>query len=132
MSDPLFRLVCTPATLTGSPEGWAVEMLQDGVVAVTPDAGGLPAVDEAARTLGVTAIPVVRGEAAPAEQERTVMTHAGALALVWVAGSFSDDARTWAQKRGPMTLLIEVDGALAAEDRRRVERFVAILSGQAA
>lgn len=132
MSDPLFRLVCTPATLTGSPEGWAVEMLQDGVVAVSPDGGGLPAIDEAARTLGVTAIPVVRGEATPAEQERTVQAHAGALALVWVAASFSDDARAWAQKRGPMTLLVEVAGALSPEDRRRVERFVAILSGQAA
>ena len=132
MSDPLFRLVCTPATLTGSPEGWAVEMLQDGVVAVSPDAGGLPAIDAAARTLGVTAIPVVRGEATPAEQERTVFAHAGTLALVWVATSFSDEARSWAQKRGPMTLLVEVDGALTPEDRRRVERFVAILSGQAA
>lgn len=132
MSDPLFRLVCTPATLTGSPEGWAVEMLQDGVVAVSPDAGGLASIDEAARTLGVTAIPVLRGEATTAEQERTVMTHAGALALVWVGGSFSDDARAWAQKRGPMTVLVEVDGALSTEDRRRVERFVAILSGQAA
>lgn len=132
MSDPLFRLVCTPATLTGSPEGWAVEMLQDGVVAVTPDAGGLPAIDDAARTLGVTAIPVVRGEASPAEQEQTVMTHAGSLALVWVAGTFSDDARAWAQRRGAMTLLVEVAGDLSAEDRRRVERFVSILSGQAA
>jgi hypothetical protein len=132
VSDPLFRLVCTPATLTGSPEGWAVEMLQDGVVAVSPDAGGLTSIDEAARTLGVTAIPVLRGEATAGEQERTVMTHAGALALVWVGSSFSDDARAWAQKRGPMTLLVEVDGALSTEDRRRVERFVAILSGQAA
>lgn len=132
MSDPLFRLVCTPATLTGSPEGWAVEMLQDGVVAVSPDAGGLTAIDDAARTLGVTAIPVLRGEATPEEQERTVMDHAGSLATVWVAAAFSDAARAWAQKRGPMTLLVEVDGALTAEDRRRVERFVAILSGQAA
>lgn len=132
MSDPLFRLVCTPTTLTGSPEGWAVEMLRDGVVAVSADDGGLAAIDDAARTLGVTAIPVVRGEATPAEQEQTVMTHADALALVWVASAFSDDARAWAQKRGPMTLLVEVDGALSAEDRRRVERFVSILSGQAA
>jgi hypothetical protein len=132
VSDPLFRLVCAPVILTSSPEGWAVEMLRDGAVAVTPDAGGLAGVDEAARTLGVTAVPVLRGEPTPAEQERTVIEHAGSLALVWVAPSFGDDTRAWAQKRGPMTLLVAVDGELPAEERRRVERFVAILSGQAA
>lgn len=132
MSDPLFRLVCPPATLTGSPEGWAVEMLQDGVVAVTADAAGLPAVTDAARTLGATALPVLRDEATADEQERTIFTHAGALALVWVAPGFSDEARAWAQKRGPMTLLVEADGELSADERRRVERFVSILSGQAA
>ncbi|WP_026911023.1 hypothetical protein [Patulibacter minatonensis] len=132
MSDPLFRLVCTPATLTSSPEGWPAEMLQEGSVAVTADAGGLVAIAEAARTVGVTAIPVIRGEATPEDQERTVQEHADGLALVWVAAEFSDDARAWAQKRGPMTLLLDSTGALTADERRRVERFVAILSGQAA
>lgn len=132
MSDPLFRLVCAPTTLTRSPEGWAVEMLRDGVVAVTADEGGLPAIDGAARTLGTTAISVVRGEASPAEQERTVIAHAGTLALVWMAPTFGTETQEWARKRGPMTLLVEVDGELPADDRRRVERFVAILSGQAA
>ncbi|MEV4422635.1 hypothetical protein AB0L40_22065 [Patulibacter sp. NPDC049589] len=132
MSDPLFRLVCTPATLTSSPEGWAVEMLQDGAVAVTADAGGLARIDEAARTIGVTAIPVVRTEATPEAQEQTVMAHADGLALVWVAPEFSDAAQAWATKRGPMTLLLGSHGELSAEERRRVERFVAILSGQAA
>ncbi|MDO9406767.1 hypothetical protein [Patulibacter sp.] len=132
MSDPLFRLVCAPSILTGSPEGWAVEMLREGVVAVTADAGGLPAIDDAARTLGTTAINVVRGEATPEERERTVIAHAGTLALIWVAPSFGAETQDWARRRGPMTLLVEVDGELPAEDRRRVERFVAILSGQAA
>lgn len=132
VSDPLFRLVCTPATLTRSPEGWPVEMLQDGDVALTADSGGLVAIDEAARTVGVTAIPVVRGEATPEEQERTVQAHADGLALVWIAAEFSDAARAWAQKRGPMTLLLDSNGELSADERRRVERFVAILSGQAA
>jgi anti-sigma factor RsiW len=132
VSDPLFRLVCAPSTLTSSPDGWAVEMLRDGAVAVTADADGLPAIAEAARTLGVTAIPVVRGEASPEEQERTVIAHAGSLALVWVAPAFTDEVRAWAQERGPMTLLVAVDGELPADERRRVERFVAILSGQAA
>ena len=132
MSDPLFRLVCPPATLTGSPEGWAVEMLRDGVVAVTAGDGGLPAIADAARTLGVTALPVLRGEASAEEQERTTFAHADGLALVWVAPRFSDAARAWAQERGPMTLLVEAAGELPADERRRVERFVSILSGQAA
>jgi hypothetical protein len=132
VSDPLFRLVCSPATLTSSPEGWPAEMLQDGTVAVTADAGGLVAIGEAARTVGATAIPVVRGEATPEEQERTVQAHADGLALVWIAAEFSEAARAWAQKRGPMTLLLDSAGELTADERRRVERFVAILSGQAA
>jgi hypothetical protein len=107
-------------------------MLRDGAVAVTPDDGGLASIANAARTVGVTAIPVIRGEATAEELERTVIAHADGLALVWVASSFSDDARAWAQKRGPMTLLLESAGELSADERRRVERFVAILSGQAA
>lgn len=132
VTDPLFRLVCAPGTLTSSPTGWAAEMLRDGEVAVTVDEGGLAAVDAAARTLALTAIPVVRGEATPEEQERTIIAHAGTLALVWFAPAFSDAARSWAEKRGPMTLLVAVDGELPEADRRTVERFVAILSGQAA
>lgn len=132
MSDPLFRLVCTPSTLTSSPEGWAVEMLQDGVVAVTADEGGLSSIADAARTIGAAAISVVRGEPTQEELERTVIAHADGLALVWVASAFGDETRAWAQKRGPMTLLVESAGELSADERRRVERFVAILSGQAA
>lgn len=132
VTDPLFRLVCAPGTLTSSPAGWAAEMLQDGEVAVTVDEGGLAAVDAAARTVGLTAIPVVRGETTPEAQERTIMAHAGALALIWIAPSFSDEARRWAEKRGPMTLLVTVDGELPEAERRTVERFTAILSGQAA
>jgi poly-gamma-glutamate capsule biosynthesis protein CapA/YwtB (metallophosphatase superfamily) len=132
VTDSLFRLVCAPAVLTGSPEGWAVEMLQGGEVAVLLDAGGLDALDAVAHTLDATTVSVLRTEATPAEQERTVMTHADGLALVWVAPGFGDEARAWAEKRGPMTLLVEVDGALPEDERHRIERFVTILSGQAA
>jgi hypothetical protein len=132
VTSSLFRLVCGPAVLTNAPAGWATEMLRDGEVAIVPDAEGLASIHAVARALDATAIAVVRGEADAATQERTVMAHAGTLALVWVAPGFSDDARAWAQKRAPMTLLIESDGELAQDERRRVERFVAILSGQAA
>ncbi len=132
MTSSLFRLVCGPAVLTNAPAGWATEMLRDGEVAIVPDAEGLASVHAVARALDATAVAVVRVEADAATQERTVIAHAGALALVWVAPRFSDDARTWAEKRAPMTLLIEADGELSQDERRRVERFVAILSGQAA
>lgn len=132
MTSSLFRLVCGPAVLTNAPAGWATEMLRDGEVAIVPDAAGLTSIHAVARALDATAIAVVRGEDDPAAQERTVMAHAGTLALIWVAAAFSDDARGWAQKRAPMTLLIETDGELSQDERRRVERFVSILSGQAA
>lgn len=132
VTDSLFRLVCAPAVLTGSPEGWAVEMLRDGEVAVLVGDGGLTSVDAVAHTLGATTVSVLRTEPTPEEQERTVMAHAGTLALVWVAPSFGAQARDWAEKRGPMTLLVEQDGVLPDAERRRIERFVAILSGQAA
>ncbi len=131
MTSSLFRLVCGPAVLTTAPEGWASEMLRDGEVAIVPDADGLESVHAVARALDTTAVAVVRGEDDAATAERTVVAHAGTLALVWIAPSFSDDVRAWAQKRAPMTLLIDADGALPPEERRRVERFVAILSGQA-
>ena len=45
--------------------------------------------------------------------------------------AFGDDARAWARDRAPMTLLVEHDGALPEDERRRIERFVAILGRQA-
>lgn len=132
MTSSLFRLVCGPAVLTNAPAGWATEMLRDGEVAIVPDDDGLASIHAVARALDATAVAVVRGEDDRGAQERTVMAHAGALALIWVASDFSDEARAWAQKRAPMTLLIEADGELSQDERRRVERFVAILSGQAA
>lgn len=132
VTSSLFRLVCGPAVLTNAPTGWATEMLRDGEVAIVPDADGLASIHAVARALDATAVAVVRGEDDDAAQERTVMAHAGTLALIWVASSFSESARSWAQKRAPMTLLIDADGELPADERRRVERFVAILSGQAA
>ncbi|WP_210492108.1 hypothetical protein [Patulibacter sp. SYSU D01012] len=132
MPAPLFRLVCPPSALTGPPAGWAVDLLRDGEVAVAVGDEGLDALDELARTLGVTAVPVLRRGADDAAREANVREHAGALALVWIAPSFSDDARAWATARGPMTLLVEADGALPEDERRRIGRFVAILGGQAA
>lgn len=128
--DPIFRFVCVPAALDGAPDGWAVEMLKDGEIGLLVDAGGLEAVNAVARALDLVTISVLRTEQTPTAQEQTVQAHAAALPLVWVAGSFGDAARAWAHKRGPMTLLVETDGPLAAEERRRIERFVAILGRQ--
>ncbi len=133
-ADPLFRLVCVPSALDGSGGWggpWATEMLRDGEIALLVDDGGLGSIDEVAHALDLVTVSVVRTEKDAAEQERTVITYAASLPLVWIAPSFSDGAREWARKRGPMTLLVESGGPLPDEERRRIERFVAVLGRQA-
>lgn len=131
MNDPLFRMVCVPAALDGAPDGWAAGLLRDADIALLVDASGLEGIDAVAHALALETIPVVRTEPTRAEQDETVISHAGSLPLIWLAGSFSDRVRAWARDRGPMTLLVEVDGALPPEERRRVERFAALLGRQA-
>jgi hypothetical protein len=131
MDEPLFRLVCGPAALQGAPEGWAAELLRDGHVALLPGDGALAGINEIAHQLDVPTVAVVRTEETPEAQDETVIAHAGSLPLVWLAASFSDRARRWARERGPMTLLVEVDGALPEQERRRIDRFVALLGRQA-
>ena len=55
---------------------------------------------------------------------------AAALPLVWVADSFTERANSWARDRGPMTLLSQSSGPVDDEERRRIDRFVAILGRQ--
>ena len=131
VSDPLFRLACTPAVLDAAPEDWVETLLEEGEVALLADGRGLDAMTALAHALDLVTIPLLRAEETPAQQEATVIAYADAKPLVWVAASFSEDATRWAQERGPMTLLIESDGALAEDERKRVERFVVILGRQA-
>jgi hypothetical protein len=131
VTDALFRFVCVPAAFGGTPPGWAAEMLIDGELAVLADDGGLAAVDAVAHAVGSPTITIVRSEATPEDQEKTVIEFAGPLPLVWVARRFSEESREWARRRGPMTLLIEADGPLPDDDRHRIERFVAMLGRQA-
>lgn len=131
MNASLFRMVCVPAALEGAPDGWAAGLLRDADVALLPDATGLEGIDAVAHALALETIPVVRTERTPAEQDETVIAYAAALPLIWLGTGFSDRVRAWARDRGPMTLLVEVDGALPAEERRRVERFAALLGRQA-
>ena len=131
MLAPLFRFVCLPAAISAAPDGWAAEMLSDGHISLLPGEGGLAEVSAVAHSLDAATVAVVRSETDPAEQERTVITHAAALPLVWVAGTFSPAVQTWAHERGPMTLLVEAAGPLPEAERRRIERFVALLGRQA-
>jgi hypothetical protein len=126
----LFRVVCVPRALEGGPAGWAAEMLRDGDVALLADDSGLDGIDRVARALDSEVVLLVRREPHVERQEQTVMAYAAALPLVWLAGSFSARARTWARDRAPMTLLIDVEGGLSDEDRGRIERFVALLGRQ--
>ena len=124
MATPISRLVCVAGALDGAPKGWAAEMLRDGEVALlADDDGGLEAINALAHALDLLAVRVIRREETPARQEQTVIAHAASLPLVWVDDAFSDDARTWARERRPMTLLVEVQGTLPDADRRRVNPF---------
>ena len=131
MPDPNFRLVCVPAALDAAPQGWADDMLRDGEVALLVDEGGLDAINAIAHELDLVSVRLLRMEDTPEQQEQTVIAHAASLPLIWVAGEFSEQARTWARARGPMTLLVEVDGKLREDERRRIERFVGVLGRQA-
>lgn len=131
MADELFRLVCTAAVLDGAPEGWVSTLLEVGELALLTDSGGLDAITAIAHELDLVMVPLLRPEENAEEQERTVMAYAASKPLVWVAGSFGDQARAWAHKRGPMTLLVDSAGPLSKDERRRVERFVVILGRQA-
>jgi hypothetical protein len=130
VSLPLFRVVCVSSALDGAPPGWTADMLRDGDVALLADEAGLDGIDRVAHALGSEAVLVVRREPSPQLQDATVMAYAGALPLIWLAGGFSDAVRSWARDRAPMTLLVEVSGALTDDDRGRVERFVAMLGRQ--
>jgi hypothetical protein len=124
----MFRLVCLPSALREAPARWA--MLSEGELALLPGDGGLDEVAEIAHRLDLVSIELLRGETTDGAQEDTVITFAGTLPLVWVASEFSERAQGWADRRGPMTLLVPASGPLSAEELRRVERFVATLGRQ--
>jgi hypothetical protein len=130
MADPLFHMVCVPAALENS-EAWAAELLRDGDLALLVDGSGFDGINAIAHALDQRTIAVVRSEPEADAQDQTVIAHAGSLPLVWLGKDFSPRVQAWARDRGPMTLLVEVDGALPAEERRRVDRFVALLGRQA-
>ncbi len=104
-------------------------MLRDGEIALLGDEE-LAAVNEVAHELGQTSILLVRSEADAEQQDATVIDYAGSLPIVWVARAFRDDVSRWARNRGPMTLLVETDGPLSVDERKRIARFVAILGRQ--
>jgi hypothetical protein len=131
VTDPVFRLVAPASALQDAPAGWASELLAQGELALALHAGELDAIDAVARALDRPAVAVLRREATSEAAEASVREFAADLALIWVAPSFGDDARAWARDRAPMTLLVEHDGPLPDEERRRIERFVAILGRQA-
>ncbi|MEJ7798429.1 MAG: hypothetical protein WKF42_08025 [Solirubrobacteraceae bacterium] len=131
MAGPLFRLVCTPATIDAAADGWAGSMLEEGELALLADGGGLEAISRVTHQLDLVTVPLLRTENNAEQQEVTVMTYAAGKPLVWVAGSFGEQARQWAHERGPMTLLVETDRPLSDDERRRIERFVVILGRQA-
>jgi hypothetical protein len=130
MAEPSFRFACAPSAVRGEPAAWAREMLGDGEIALL-GAEGLDAINAVAHDLGLASVTVLRSEAAPELQDETVMAYADALPLIWVSPSFSDVAQEWARTRGPMTLQVQATGALPEDERRRIDRFVAILDRQA-
>jgi len=129
MANPRFLFVCAPSAISGTPAGWARELLEEGEVTLLGQEG-IDAVNSVAHDLGQTAVALLRTEPTDELQDETVIAHAGSLPLVWVAEAFREPVRAWARERGPMTLLSESHGALDDEERRRIDRFVAILGRQ--
>jgi hypothetical protein len=130
VSEPGFHFVCAPSALVGLPAEWVTEMLGDGKIALLVDGGGFAAINDVAHTLGLISIPVLRREETVARQQDTVIAYAGRLPLVWVGADFSETVTAWATARGPMTLLVDATGPLSDDERRRIDRFVAILGRQ--
>jgi hypothetical protein len=130
MADPIYRFVCVPGALGNTTHVWSREMLEVGELALLPDTGGLASVNEVAHALGLMSVSVLRGEASRDAQAETVITYAESMPLVWIDGEFSDRVSGWARDRGPMTLLVQTDGPLADDERRRIARFVAALGRQ--
>ena len=126
-----FHFVCAASALVGVPAEWVTEMLADGEIALLADGGGFDAINEVAQTLGLISVPLVRHEETEERQHETVMAYADRLPLVWVDEGFGETVAAWARNRGPMTLLVQATGALAEDERRRIERFVASLGRQA-
>lgn len=124
-----FHFVCAPSALHGSPSGWARQMLREGEIALLGNEG-LDAIDALAHELDQVSIAVVRDEHTPELQDATVIALADQMPIVWVAPDFSDRVRSWARERGPMSLLVQRDGALDDDERRRIDRFVALLGRQ--
>ena len=105
-------------------------MLTDGEIAFVVDDGGLQAINAAAHALDHLTISVMRTEDTVEAHEATVIAHARALPLIWIASDFTQPTRQWAVDRGPMTLLIETPGELPEDERGRITRFVALLGRQ--
>ena len=127
--EPRFRFVCLPSALAGTPAGWAREMLEEGEVALLAS-DGLDVINQVAHELGQITITLLRTERDPEQQDVAVMAYADTLPLVWVAAGFSDEVSRWAHERGAMTLLSAAEGPLGGEERRRIDRFLAILGRQ--
>jgi hypothetical protein len=127
--EPRFRFICAPSALSGAPAGWSQELLGEGEVALL-SGEGLESVNAVAHELGQSTIALVRTEPSRERQDETVIAYAGSLPLVWVADEFTDSTRNWARDRGPMTLLMPASGPLDDEERRRIDRFVAMLGRQ--
>ncbi|HEX4345294.1 MAG TPA: hypothetical protein VHZ31_07000 [Solirubrobacteraceae bacterium] len=127
----LFRLVCSPGNLDGTPDGWVGTMLEEGELALLVDDGGLDAISRVAHGLDLVTVPLLRTEDGAEPQERTVLRYAGSKPLIWVAPSFGDATTSWARDRGPMTLLVQTGAPLTEDECKRVERFVTILGRQA-
>jgi hypothetical protein len=104
-------------------------MLEEGEVALL-GSEGIDAVNAVAHDLDQPTIELIRLEATPERQVDTVIQYAGSMPLVWVDRSFTERATQWARDRGPMTLLAQSSGPLDDDERRRIDRFVAILGRQ--
>jgi hypothetical protein len=127
VSEPGFHFVCVPSALVGLPAEWVTDMLGDGKIALLVDGGGFAAIDEVAHTLGLISVPLpaTRGNGGASGGHGDGVRRSPPAR---VGGRRPQrDGHRLGEQSPPDDV---ATGPLSEDERRRIDRFVAILGRQ--